>query len=426
MTRPLLGVIADDFTGATDAASMLARAGLGVSVLIGVPPPDLRLPQSTDALVVALKSRTVPAAQAVADSLLALKWLERQGCLRFYFKYCSTFDSTPQGNIGPVADALLSALGESFTVVSPALPVNGRTVYQGHLFVGGQLLSDSPLRDHPLTPMTDSNLCRVLARQTARPVGLIAHHQIEEGTLALRTQLGQLHTAGYGYAVVDALDDAHLATLAHAATDLRLLTGSSGLIRMLGEAYRVQGLVTVGSRAAPLRHTVTRSLVLAGSCSASTRQQVARFAARHPALSVDPLALAEDADAVLADVLAWLEQQPVHESVMVFSSAPPEEVQRVQQLLGADQAAALTEHLLASVALKASEHLGFNTLVVAGGETSGAVVQALGIQALEVGPEIDPGVPWTLTLSGPSLALALKSGNFGASDFFEKALRTWL
>ena len=420
----LLGVIADDLTGATDAASMLSRAGLSVTVLIGVPSFSNLAPKS-DALVVALKSRTVPAVQAVADTLAVLGWLQRQGCSRFYFKYCSTFDSTPQGNIGPVADALLDALGEPFTVICPALPVNGRTVYQGHLFVGGQLLSDSSMRDHPLTPMTDANLLRALARQTTRQVGLAAYPQVEAGTDALHDHLAQLKGAGYGFAVVDALNETHLHTLAQACSDLKLLTGGSGLALAMGEAYRAAGLLKESTQAAPPRHIVTRSLVLAGSCSASTRQQVAQFKARHPTFEIDPLALAETPDETLTSILDWLAHQPADEPVLVSSSAPPEEVRRVQQLLGAERAAALTETLLSSVASAASERLGFTTLVVAGGETSGAVVQALGLEALEVGPEIDPGVPWTLALPDRRLALALKSGNFGAPDFFEKALRVW-
>lgn len=424
MTRPLLGVIADDFTGATDAASMLARTGLSVSVLIGVPASFSLAPHS-DALVVALKSRTVPAAQAVQDSLAALAWLQTQGCQRFYFKYCSTFDSTPRGNIGPVADALLDALNESFTVICPALPVNGRTVYQGHLFVGGQLLSDSPMRDHPLTPMTDANLLRVLSRQTDRQVGLAGFAEVEAGGAALRNRLTHLRVAGHSYALLDALNDTHLQTLANALTELKLLTGGSGLLGALGEAYRAAGSLEQNNHAAPPHHVMTRSLVLSGSCSASTRQQVAQFASRHPAFEVDPLALAENAQDILNAVLNWLEQQPAHQPVLVSSSASPEEVQRAQQLLGVERAATLTEALLSNVASQAVEQLGFNTLVVAGGETSGAVVQVLGLEALEVGPEIDPGVPWTLALPQRRLALALKSGNFGTPDFFEKALRVW-
>ena len=241
MRRPLLGVIADDFTGATDAANMLARAGLRAAVVIGPPVSGTALLQPPEAWVVALKTRTVPASRAVADALAALAWLEQQGCERFYFKYCSTFDSTPQGNIGPVADALLSALGETFTVVCPALPVNHRTVYQGHLFVGEHLLSESPMRHHPLTPMTDANLLRVLAQQTDRQVGLVGLAEVEAGEVTLERRLGQLRAAGYGYAVVDALSDGHLDTLARSAAELRLLTGGSGLVGALGRAYRAQG-----------------------------------------------------------------------------------------------------------------------------------------------------------------------------------------
>ncbi|CAM3350610.1 Four-carbon acid sugar kinase family protein [Deinococcus saxicola] len=423
MTAPLLGVIADDFTGATDAANMLARVGLSAAVLIGVPALDAELVSHADALVVALKSRTVPVAGAVTDSLAALAWLRTQGCGQFYFKYCSTFDSTPHGNIGPVADALLDALGETFTVVCPALPVNGRTVYGGHLFVGGQLLSDSPMRDHPLTPMTDANLLRVLAQQTSRRVGLADAAGVERGEEALRGQLARLRAEGVGYAVVDATNDAHLRTLARAASHLKLLTGGSGLAGALGEDYRMGGQLAPVSGTAP-RHVISRALILSGSCSAATRAQVAQFAAQHPAFTIDPLALSRDPAGTLAQIVDWLKQDWGGQSLLVSSSAPSDQVKEVQRLLGTERAASLIEELLSDLAV-ASGDLDFNTLVVAGGETSGAVVGALGVQALEVGPEIDPGVPWTLALPERRLALALKSGNFGTPDFFEKALRVW-
>ncbi|MFN3297113.1 3-oxo-tetronate kinase, partial [Caldimonas sp.] len=222
----VLGVIADDFTGATDVASMLVRAGMRTVQVIGVPDGP---PPKADAVVVALKSRTIPAAQAVADSLAALRWLQAAGAKQFYFKYCSTFDSTPAGNIGPVTEALLEALGSDFTIACPAFPENGRTVFRGHLFVGDQLLSDSGMRHHPLTPMTDANLVKVLQAQSRGRVGLLRYDTVGQGVQAVRERLAQLRAEGVRLAVADAIDNDDLRTLAAACAGLPLITAGSGV-----------------------------------------------------------------------------------------------------------------------------------------------------------------------------------------------------
>ena len=410
-----LGCIADDFTGATDLAGMLVRAGLRTVQLIGV--PDRDLPAEVDAVVIALKSRTSPVAEAVRDSLDALAWLRQAGARQIYFKYCSTFDSTPAGNIGPVADALLDALGSDFTVVCPAFPANARTIYKGYLFVGDVPLNESGMRDHPLTPMTDASLVRVMQAQTPRRVGLVPYEVVRRGPGAIRERFGRLRSEGVSYAVLDALDDADLLALGAACADLPLVTAGSGLARGLGP--NVSG-VAAGAAADSLPATGGRRAVIAGSCSAATRRQVALMRERHPSFRIEAADLASGED-IPARVLAWAAEQ--HDPILVYATADPEEVRAAQAAYGVSGAGEMIEAALARIAqgLVAS---GFGQLIVAGGETSGAVVRALGVSGLQIGPEIDPGVPWTATLEGAGrrpLALALKSGNFGTDDFFLKA-----
>jgi uncharacterized protein YgbK (DUF1537 family) len=414
---PHLGAIADDFTGATDLCSVLAHGGLRVVQTTGVA-DDVDLPD-VDAVVVGLKSRTAPVADAVGTSLDALAWLRGLGAAQFVFKYCSTFDSTPEGNIGPVADALLDALGAELTVVCPAYPANGRTVYQGHLFVGDRLLSQSSMARHPLTPMTDPDLVRFLGLQTARRVGLVPHEVVREGPAAIGRRLDELRAAGVAYAVTDALDDDDLRAIGTACAEFPLVTGGAGVALGLPESLRRRGLLPGTAAPTPAPPAEGPAVVLAGSCSAATREQVRRMAARYPAFKVDVLgagangaldALADAAVAGLADG-----------AVLVYSTSPPDEVAQVQERVGAEQASRVVEATLAEVARRLVAH-GARTVVVAGGETAAAVVTALGVRALAVGGEIAPGVPWMTSLGDPPLALALKSGNFGGPDFFLEAL----
>jgi len=413
----VLGVIADDFTGASDVASMLVRAGMRTVQVIGVP---AGLPPAAEAVVVALKSRTTPAAQAVADSLAALRWLQAAGAQRFYFKYCSTFDSTPAGNIGPVAEALLDALGSDFTIACPAFPENGRTVYRGHLFVGDQLLSDSGMGQHPLTPMTDANLVRVLQAQSRGRVGLLRHDTVAQGVDAVRAGCAQLRAAGVRLAVADAIGNADLRTLAAACAELPLVTAGSGLALGLPAVYEARGWIRPDAQAAALPAVGGAAAVLAGSCSLATRAQVEHWvAAGRPALRVDARELAQGRP-VAAAALAWAGERLAAGPVLVHALTTPDELQAVQAGLGAERAGALVEQCLATIAQGLVE-AGVRRLVVAGGETSGAVVQALGVRQLRIGAPIDPGVPWTQA-EGRPLLLALKSGNFGSADFFGKAL----
>jgi uncharacterized protein YgbK (DUF1537 family) len=413
MNAMRLGCIADDLTGATDVALMLQNAGMRTLQAIGVPAGTA--PQDADAVVVALKSRTSPAADAVAQSVAALQWLKAQGAKQILFKYCSTFDSTDAGNIGPVADALLDAMGESFTVACPAFPTNKRTVYLGHLFVADQLLSDSPMKDHPLTPMRDASLVRLLARQTKRKVGLVPLPTVRRGVAAMRDAFAQLKDSGHAYAIVDAVADDDLLALGAACAALPLLTGGSGIAMGLPANFGVRSggdtaLPAVGGHAA----------VLSGSCSAQSNAQVAQWLKAKPGFRIDPLQLAAGED-LAAAALAWAGPLLAARPVLVYATADPAAVQKAQSQLGAQRAGQLVEQCLARIAQGLVER-GVRRLVVAGGETSGAVVNALGVGALRIGPQIDPGVPWTLSSGEPRLALALKSGNFGALDFFDKAL----
>jgi uncharacterized protein YgbK (DUF1537 family) len=415
----LLGCIADDFTGATDLASMLVRHGMATVQLIGVPAAAVE-PGDVQAVVVALKSRTIPAEQAIDQSLAALDWLRARGAQQTLFKYCSTFDSTDRGNIGPVSEALLEALGADFTIACPALPENGRSIYQGHLFVGDRLLSDTHMRHHPLTPMTNSNLIQVLQRQSRAPVGLVPYPVVDLGPEAIRARFEELRAAGTRQAIADAVSDRHLLALGAAAADLALITGGSGIAMGLPENFRRRGLLAAGAPADRLPPTPGLAAILAGSCSAATLEQTRRHrAAGRPAFALDPVGLVDGGD----DVARALDFAAEHLSagpVLIGSSAPPEEVARVQERLGRERAGAAIEAAMAEIARRLVA-LGVRRLVVAGGETAGAVVAALGVQGLRIGPAIDPGVPWTTSLGEAPLALALKSGNFGAPDFFIKA-----
>ncbi|MBN8896932.1 MAG: four-carbon acid sugar kinase family protein [Rhodospirillales bacterium] len=414
----LLGAIADDFTGATDLCSTLVRGGMRTVQLIGVPSPDTPAPDA-DAVVVALKSRTIPAGEAVAQSLAALDWLRRFGTRQVFFKYCSTFDSTDAGNIGPVADALVEALGCGFALACPAFPTNARTVYQGHLFVGSVLLNESGMEHHPLTPMTDPNLVRVLSRQTDGTVGLVPFATVVQGAGAIRKAMTALKEQGRRYAIVDAVTDADLLAIGEAAESHALITGGAGVAMGLPANFRRAGLLGTHD-AADLPATPGHAAVLAGSCSRATLAQIG-FAREHmPLLALDPLAT-PDADALVAEARNWIAGKLGRTPIAIAASATPDAVAALQAKLGRDQAGALVEDALSRIAADLVQG-GVRNLVVAGGETSGAVVSRLGVHSLRIGAEIDPGVPWTYAEgSGPAMRLALKSGNFGARDFFVKA-----
>jgi uncharacterized protein YgbK (DUF1537 family) len=407
-----LGCIADDFTGATDLANNLVRGGMRVVQTIGVPnSADVSI-ADVDVVVVALKSRTIAPDDAVDQSLAALRWLRSRGCSQFYFKVCSTFDSTPHGNIGPVAEALMDELGARFACVTPAFPENARTVYKGHLFVGDVLLSESGMRHHPLTPMTDANLVRVMQAQCRYGVGLVAHDIVRQGPEAIRSRIAAEEKQGHRFAIVDAIADADLLAIGKAIADMPLVVAGSGVAIGLPQNHGI----TPSPQAAQLPPARGRAAIVSGSCSTATNAQVQDFIARGlPAFAIDPMRVAAG-EGVALEALAWARENVGDHPVLVFSTATPDAVRGVQSSLGASTAGEMIENTLASIA-KGLVDLGVGRLVVAGGETSGAVVKALGIEQLRIGPQIDPGVPWCFS----GIHVALKSGNFGTTDFFTKA-----
>lgn len=414
----LLGAIADDLTGATDLALTLSREGMRTVQVIGVPPTDSSFADA-EAVVIALKSRTIPVNEAVAISRAAAVRLLEAGAGQIVFKYCSTFDSTSAGNIGQVTEALLDLLDAPLTIACPAFPANGRTVYRGHLFVGDVLLSDSPMKDHPLTPMDDANLVRVLQKQTTLPVGLVSYNAVTKGSAAITAAFDSAIQQGKKIMVVDALDDNHLRQIGQAVSGMKLVTGGSGIALGLPENFRQAGKTGKEKIHWSFSAAAGRAVILAGSCSAATRRQIDHaLQAKVPAIRIDPRLVAKGA-VTATSVADWVCASS-HPTPIVYASADPSEIVDIQKELGRENAGTLVENLLAEVATRLKED-NFTRFLIAGGETSGAVVHALGVSALKIGPEIDPGVPWTCSLDEKPIALALKSGNFGTDDFFLKA-----
>ena len=417
MSKPLLlGCIADDFTGATDLANNLVRAGMRVVQTIGV--PNAPLSAEVDAVVVALKSRTITPQDAIDQSLQALQWLQGQGAQQIYFKYCSTFDSTAQGNIGPVTEALMQALQTDFTIATPAFPDNGRTVFKGYLFVGDVLLNESGMQHHPLTPMTDANLVRVMQAQCTSKVGLLNHKTIALGTASIGQEITNLKQQGVRIAIVDAVSNDDLMRLGPALKGMPLVTAGSGVAIGLPQNF---GLLPT-PQASVLPKASGLQAVVSGSCSQATNRQVAHFKATgRPAFLIDPLHLKGSWEDLVQEALAWAQGHLASGPVLVYSTATPESVQAVQSQLGVEVAGLQVEQALAAIA-RGLVQQGVHQLVMAGGETSGACVQALSIEQLQIGPQIDPGVPWchAHTPMG-GVHITLKSGNFGTDDFFTKA-----
>ncbi|MGE0007998.1 MAG: 3-oxo-tetronate kinase [Parvibaculaceae bacterium] len=416
----LLGVIADDFTGASDIANTLAKGvadapGMAVTQYFGIPAAPAQA--GCEAGVVSLKSRSIPAREAVELSLAALDWLLRQGCEQIVFKYCSTFDSTPQGNIGPVGEALADALGVKGVAACPAFPATGRTLYQGHLFVHDRLLNESGLERHPLNPMTDADLRRWLKRQSQSPVGLVPWTLVRKGAAAIEAALAEAARRGEKLVIVDALGDDDLLAIGAACAGARLITGGSGVAMGLSRNFARAGKLGPAVRA--WQGVRGAEAVLAGSCSAQTRRQVEHHAARHPALAIDAQAVI--AGKLTPDSIVAFMRENAGRQPLAYSSASPEEVAAIQARHGREKSAQALETFFADTA-RALVAGGVRRLVVAGGETSGAVVGGLALEAVTIGPEIDPGVPALATTGAGKVALALKSGNFGAEDFFEKAL----
>lgn len=411
------GAIADDFTGATDLAGLLARSGVPVSLRMGVPaePPQNSAPVE----IIALKCRTSPVEEAVHETQAALRWLQDAGAQRFFWKYCSTFDSTPKGNIGPIAEALMETLSVKQTIYCPAFPENGRAIFMGNLFVGEQPLSESPMKDHPLTPMRDSNLTRLLAPQVTKPVGLANRLAVARGAASLTERLSQLAEDGVAHVVVDAVANDDLYIIAEACQDMTLLTGGSAVAMPLPELWAKQGRLAKSTSDAR-SYDPGPAIVLSGSCSSMTNRQVADFLAKGgPSFKLDPLEIAEAGN---AKVLTWLAAQDLTATPLIYATAAPDAVRAAQDRLGVERAGSLVEATLAACAEEA-RNIGYRRFVVAGGETSGSVTKALGVTRLNIGAEIAPGVPWCFANSqNARIAITLKSGNFGNEEFFSKAL----
>ena len=355
----------------------------------------------------------------MAETRAALAWLKTAGAARFFWKYCSTFDSTAKGNIGPVAEALMADLDAVQTIYCPAFPENGRAIFMGNLFVGEQPLAESAMKDHPLTPMRDSNLMRLLAPQVTKPVGLANRLVVAQGPEALKARLDELVRDGVAHVVVDAVANEDLSVIAEACRDMVLMTGGSAVAMPLPDLWLRDGLLPRYSRATSKPDLPERAIILSGSCSAMTNRQVSTWRGHGPEYRLDPLELADDGP---DKVLAWLADQPVDATPIVYATADPAAVKAVQERLGVTEAGEIVEQALAACAVAARDR-GMRRFVVAGGETSGAVTKALGVTRLDIGAEIAPGVPWCFAQSdGHDIAITLKSGNFGAETFFSDAL----
>ena len=407
----MLGVIADDFTGASDIASFLVENGLRTVQMNGV--PQTALEQETDAIVISLKSRSNLVQEAVQQSLEALHWLQNNGATQFYFKYCSTFDSTVQGNIGPVTDALLDALGEKFTIITPALPVNGRTIFNGYLFVGQVLLNESGMQNHPITPMTDANLMRLMDRQAQGKTGLVPYADVIKGADNVKHCFQQLQQQGFRYAVVDAVDNSQLAVLAEAVADMKLVTGGSGLAAYMAQ-HQAQG-----KRHQAFVPPKGKTVILSGSCSVMTNKQVAYYQTKAATQWLDVEQVLSN-DNYVEQLFDWVvEHLDDTQAPLVYATVAPEKLKQIQQQFGAETASQAIEQTFAQLAARLRNY-GVTNFITAGGETSSIVVQKLGFKGFNIGKQIAPGVPWLGVLDAP-VYLALKSGNFGQEAFFSQA-----
>jgi uncharacterized protein YgbK (DUF1537 family) len=411
----LLGAVADDFTGASDLANTLARGGMRTVQFVG--PSQDSAPADCEAGVVALKTRSIEPGEAVRQSLAAVRWLLDQGCRQILFKYCSTFDSTPAGNIGPVAEALLDLTGAELAVACPAFPKTGRRLFMGHLFVGDRLLSESGMENHPLTPMTDPDIRRWLRRQTQGEVGLIPLDTVRDGPEAVAAAFESERRAGRRLVVADATSDDDLLALGKALAGHRLITGGSGIALGLPDNFRAQGLLS--DRLAELPVPQGPGAVLCGSCSAASRRQVEAYLETAPGLAVEPADLLSGRMSA-RQAADWVESRE-GAAPIVYSTADPTVVAAAQASFGRTETAAAVEFFFGDLARMLADR-GVRRIAVGGGETSGAVVEALGLKSLAIGAEIDPGVPALVAERDGPLGLVLKSGNFGGPHFFAKAL----
>ena len=414
-----IGVIADDFTGATDIASFLVLNGLKTVQMCGVT-PDTPAPDA-EAVVISHKSRSCPVADAIAETQASLQWLLQHGAKQIYFKYCSTFDSSKDGNIGPVADALMETLGEKFTIFSPALPVNGRTVYKGYLFVGDVLLEESGMRNHPITPMTDSSLVRLVEMQSQGKCGVVTLETIRQGAQAVKAKIAELKANGYSYAVLDAVDESDLVVQGEALKDMRLVTGGSGLA--IGLARQVAEPNSDSKQAQSLGYPQGKqAVVFSGSCSVMTNKQVAFYQQQAAAkmVDVDQLMATPDLKAFVKEYVAFYQEHAQDQNApLIYATANPDDLKRIQNQYGVAASSHAVENFFAQLS-KDLYQAGVRRFIIAGGETSSIVTKSLEVAGFYIGPAIAPGVPWVRSVNN-DISLTLKSGNFGQEDFFLKA-----
>ena len=418
-----LGIIGDDFTGSSDIANNLKKSGMQVSMYAGVPnllPEEIKKEQ-TDAAVIALKTRTIPIEDAIRESLEALSWLKGCGCEQFIFKYCSTFDSTKEGNIGPVTDAIMEELNTDFTIACPSFPDAGRTVYFGHMFVNGKPLNESGMENHPLTPMTDHNLVRWLGHQTKNNVGLIDFETISKGENSVKEKIRNLKTDGYKYAIIDTNKNDDFDIICNAVKNLPFLTGGSGIALGLPKIYKDKGLLSVSNFQIPKNNS--NAIILSGSCSVTTINQINIYKENNPSFYISPDEVINDKD-LIEKVLSWIKDNET-QSPLVYSSSDIKAVSEKQKQYGQELLANKIEKFFELLSKRLVKD-NFGTFISAGGETSGAVIKGLGIQELKIGKEISHGVPelWSPESNGNKpVSVTLKSGNFGQDDFFARALK---
>ncbi len=409
-----LGVIADDFTGATDIASFLVKNGLSTIQLTEVD-ESLKAPLGVDAIVISGKTRSCDKDLAVRESLKALHWLKAQGCERFYFKYCSTFDSTAKGNIGPVTDALMKELNVDFTIISPALPVNGRTVYKGYLFVNNVLLNESGMANHPITPMKDSSIIRLMQMQSQGKCASIDLDILKKDPKEILDYVDELKRKGYSYACVDAIDETDLIKQGKVFCNFKLVTGGSGLAIGLAQALTDGDNTDTYDKGRPCGKY---SVCLSGSCSVMTNKQVAKYKEKAPSYEADVEGILEGKEEIcLQNALDFaLSHKDCELAPLVYATANIDKLRSIQERFGSEKSSKAVENFFASLAAKLKEH-GFERFIVAGGETSGIVTKSLGVKGFYIGPSVAPGVPWVRSINSP-ISLVLKSGNFGNEDFF--------
>ena len=420
-----LGIIGDDFTGSSDIANNLKKSGMQVSMYAGIPtllPSEIKK-ELTDAAVIALKTRTIPIEEAISESLKALSWLKDCGCEQFIFKYCSTFDSTKKGNIGPVTDAIMKELNTDFTIACPSFPDAGRTVYFGHMFVNGKPLNESGMENHPLTPMTDHNLVRWLNYQTKDNVGLIDFQTISKGANSVKERIQTLKTDGYKYAIVDTIKNDDFDIICNGVKDLPFLTGGSGIALGLPKIYKDRGLLSASNFEIPKNNS--NAIILSGSCSVATINQINIYKENNPSLYVSPDEVINNEDLV-EKVFSWIKDNETL-SPLIYSSSDTKTVTEKQKQYGQEILANKIENFFELLSKKLVKD-NFGTFISAGGETSGAVIKGLGVQELKIGEEISHGVPalWSPHSNGNKpISVTLKSGNFGQTDFFERALKVF-